>query len=202
MRPKIQLSIHEMELVNNTEWILTKSGILTKVKLLLLALMEQQQEYLQSTTVHFADEVLTTSPKISKGENYNGLPYFILDYPRLFERHNIFAIRTMFWWGNFFSTTLHLSGKYKTIFSDKISAGYELLKRNGFYVCVHDEQWEHHFESYNYTEINKWNKADFANKIDTTSFIKLAHQIPLNKWETVQEILFRQFKVFLDVLTT
>jgi len=200
MQPKIQLSLLEIELVNNTEWILTKTGILKKVKHLLLALQEQQQECLQSPAVYFADEVLKTSPKISKGENYNGLPYFILDYPRLFDHHNIFAIRTMFWWGNFFSTTLHLSGKQKKLFLDKIITGYDLLKQNGFYICVHNEEWEHHFESYNYTEINKWNKDDFANKVTTSSFIKLAHKTPLGEWETVQDILFRQFKVLIDVL--
>ena len=32
--------------------------------------------------------------------------------PAVFSKENIFAIRTMFWWGNFFSISLHVSGKY------------------------------------------------------------------------------------------
>ena len=63
---------------------------------------------------------------------------------------DIFAIRTMFWWGNFFSITLHLSGIYKTMFAQKIIACYELLKETDFFICVHEEQWQHHFEKDNY----------------------------------------------------
>ena len=58
------------------------------------------------------EEVLIQSPKISRGENYNGLPYVMLDYPRCFGKEDVFAMRTMFWWGNFFSITWHLKGKY------------------------------------------------------------------------------------------
>ena len=54
--------------------------------------------------------IVQSTPKIAKGENYLQLPYVLLDYPRCFDKENIFAIRTMFWWGNFFSITLHLSG--------------------------------------------------------------------------------------------
>ena len=42
------------------------------------------------------------SGKISRGENYRGLPYLILDYPAYFSQKDIFAFRTMFWWGHFF----------------------------------------------------------------------------------------------------
>ena len=59
------------------------------------------------------------SPKISKGENYRGLPYVMLDYPRLFGREEVLAIRTFFWWGHGFSVTLHLKGGYR----ERISAG-------------------------------------------------------------------------------
>ena len=38
-------------------------------------------------------EMLFHSPKISKGENYKGLPYVMLDYPRCFGKTDIFAIR-------------------------------------------------------------------------------------------------------------
>jgi len=36
------------------------------------------------------------APKISKGENYEGLPWVILDFPRYFDKENVFAIRCFF----------------------------------------------------------------------------------------------------------
>src|SRR5437762_7300116 len=95
---KIQLSLFEMDLVNNAGWILTKNGIIQKAKQLLLGLQEKQQVYLQLQSSSISAEVLRPSAKISKGENYHGLPYLILDFPRFFEHKDIFAIRTMFWW--------------------------------------------------------------------------------------------------------
>ncbi|MBK5269525.1 MAG: hypothetical protein JJE22_00795 [Bacteroidia bacterium] len=200
-KPKIQLSLYETELVNNAEWILTKNGVLIKVKQLLLNLQEKQLEYLQNLSGSLPEEVLKTSPKISKGENYNGLPYLILDFPRFFDQKNIFAIRTMFWWGNFFSITLHLSGNNKILFSEKIISGYELLKEKEFYICVHEDQWEHHFENYNYVAMDTWNNNDFANKINTSTFIKLAHKFPLKQWNDMQDILLQHFKLIVEVLT-
>jgi hypothetical protein len=79
---KIQLSLFEMDLVNNADWILTKNGIIQKAKQLLLDLREKQQAHLQLQSPYIPAEVLKPSPKISKGENYQGLPYLILDFPR------------------------------------------------------------------------------------------------------------------------
>jgi hypothetical protein len=62
---------------------------------------------------HLFGDIQCLNGKISRGENYQLLPYIILDYPSYFSRNNIFAVRTMFWWGNFFSITLHLSGDHK-----------------------------------------------------------------------------------------
>jgi len=197
---KIQLSLFEMDLINNADWILTKNGIIQKAKQLLMSLQDNQQNHLQSIFPYLPAEILKPSAKISKGENYQGLPYLILDYPRLFDHKDIFAIRTMFWWGNFFSITLHLSGNYKTMFARRIIACYELLKETDFFICVHEEQWQHHFESDNYVQISKRNKDDFEYMISTGSFIKLANKISLRQWDDAQEILFQHFKQIIDVL--
>jgi hypothetical protein len=198
---KIQLSLVEMDLVNNTDWILTKNGIIQKAVKLLGGLLEKQQNYLESHSRYLPEEVLKSSPKISKGDNYRGLPYLILDFPRFFENKNIFAIRTMFWWGNFFSITLHLSGSYKTKFAGKIISSFDLLKEKEFFICIHEEQWQHHFESDNYIPISKWNKNNFEYKVNEGSFIKLANKIPLQKWDDAQEILLQYFKQIIEALT-
>src|SRR6266496_5634658 len=177
---KVQLSSFETELVNNAEWILTKNGIIEKVKQLLTGLQEDQKEYLHSLSNHFPKEILKPSAKISKGENYKGLPYLVLDFPRCFDHKNIFAVRTMFWWGNFFSVTLQLAGDYKIMFENKIISSYEILKQKEFFICVHEKQWEHHFESSNYIQISNCNKDDFVDIIKTNSFIKLANKTSLS----------------------
>jgi len=79
---KIQLSPFEQQLVTNYEWLLTKNGILEKIKGSLGILQQRQQELLQQAGSFLPPEVLTVSAKISRGENYLGLPYLMLDQPR------------------------------------------------------------------------------------------------------------------------
>jgi hypothetical protein len=41
----------------------------------------------------------------------------------------VFAIRTMFWWGNFFSVTLHMKGNYREHFQEKLIGNYALVRK-------------------------------------------------------------------------
>ena len=157
---KIRLSQTEMELVNNAELILTKNTILKKVNGLLGDLQVKQQQVVTLHTAGLPVKVSGSTPKISKGENYKGLPYLILDYPRLFEHANIFAVRTMFWWGNFFSVTLQLSGIYKKEAEEKLIAAYPVLEEKGYYCYINEDQWEQHFEGDGYMQLSEWSKND------------------------------------------
>jgi hypothetical protein len=197
---KISLSAKELQLVTNADWILTKNHITEKVKELLALLLQQQQTLLKKNAFPLPKETAKSSPKISKGENYKGLPYLVLDYPRYFDKENIFAIRTLFWWGNFFSCTLHLSGRYKKDAAPKIISSRSVLLKNDFFICVSDDPWEHHFENDNYAGINKISKKDFEKIIREKSFIKLAQKIPLTQWDDAEKILLDSFKKILTLL--
>jgi len=199
---KIRLSPEEMELVRKADWILTKNAILKKTKWLLEILQEEQQHYLQSSMLQLPEEVLQPPPKISKGENYKGLPYLILDHPRFFRHENIFAIRTMFWWGNYFSITLHLAGEHKKKYSAKIISSYDLLCKRGFYCCVNSDPWEHHFETTNYIQVKGIGKPGFENIVRERSFIKLAQQVPIQQWDTLSVVLYDHFREIILLLTS
>ncbi len=193
MQSKIQLSDLERELLNNPEWILTKNNVIKKAQQLLGLVQENISNYTNANTQIFPKEVAAISPKISKGENYLGLPWLILDYPRYFDKENIFAIRTMFWWGNFFSTTLHLSGKYKELYSKNLINNFEELKKNEFYICVNEDQWHHHLENENYKAVKEFSVTGFRDHISERSFIKLAKKLSLSQWDSAIQILSDEF---------
>jgi len=200
-KAKIRLSPTETELVSNAGWILTKNGILQKAKYILEHLQSEEQEFLHSLAGQLPDEVMRPSPKISKGENYKGLPYLVLDYPRYFEKDNSFAIRCLFWWGNFFSITLHLSGNYKKMYESKIDTSLVLLKEEDFFICISADQWEHHFEIDNYLPLDEMDNAQFKKHISNKKFIKLAKKIPLQQWDNAENILFDSFRRIIHMLS-
>jgi hypothetical protein len=198
-KAKIRLSPSEAELVSNPSWILTKNGIILKIKSMLEYLQSKQQDFLLHNSKTLPTEIIHVPPKISKGENYNGLPYLILDHPRHFQKEGTLAIRSMFWWGHFFSTTLHLSGHYKTLYQEKIVSNLDSFQ-NDFYICIHNEEWEHHFEENNYRKINSMNREELIELINSKDFLKLARKYPLQQFEIVDEFLFETFTVFVKSL--
>lgn len=197
--PKLMLSDEEQQLVNNTHWILTKRVILDKVERLLGDLSDQQKGIIKNEKNWLPQEVCMSSAKISKGENYLQLPYLILDNPRCFDATNIFAVRTMFWWGNFFSVTLHLSGTYKALYQERI---YERLRGNkqDIFICINENQWQHHFEGDNYLSIKQVSPVYLQGLIYEKQFLKLAIKFPLQPWDTIPALLQEGFREIITML--
>ena len=196
---KILLSADEQQLVTNTAWILTKRKIIDKVDLLLGDVSVRQQAVIENEKDWLPAAVVLSTPKIAKGENYLGLPYLLLDYPRCFNSDDIFAVRTMFWWGNFFSITLHLSGNYKERYQQKIMENISAVKQDVF-ICVHESQWQHHFEADNYISIKKLQEDALRKMIVEKPFIKLAISFPLHPWNDIPSLLDGSFTELISML--
>lgn len=195
---KIQFSPAETELMCNTEIILTKNKALGKIRHLLENLQMEMKAHGQTISSFSYPNPFLIDAKISKGENYLGLPYLVLDYPRNFSQENTFAIRTMFWWGNFFSTTLHLSGHYKTAYAPRLESLFNLFAEKGFYAGINDDLWVHHFERNNYIKLEEMGKENFFKHIRSRAHLKMATKISLQNWPALPVGLFESWKVLVD----
>jgi hypothetical protein len=195
---KIQLSPDELELVENASWILTKNRIMGKVYALFGMIAEHMKSELTKNVP--LDASMQTTPKISKGENYQGLPYVILDYPRLFSKEDVFAIRTMFWWANYFSVTLHLKGSYKEMFIGKIGKNISGTPVNDFYISISGDEWMHELDEKNYIQLSQTNSATLENIFSGNSFLKISTKIELNKWNDSEVLLMDSYKKLLRLL--
>jgi hypothetical protein len=193
MPANVKLSKDEMLLVCNSEWILTKQAIISKTVAMFSDIAEQYKEVLVAND--FKDFNLV-EPRVFKGENYRQLPYVMLDFPRAFNKENIFAIRTFFWWGNFFSITLHVSGDHKRKYFNDENV---ILQFKDWNICVNEDEWQHHFDADNYQPLQKINVEEIA-AINERSFIKLAKKIPLNEWNDVYTFLTGNFSEIIKLL--
>ena len=194
---KIHLSQRELELVNNTEWILTKRLIIEKITDYFGGLHEEMKIIMGNLSIVDQKE-FKSNGKISKGENYKGLPYLILDYPGIFEKENMFAIRTMFWWGYFFSITLHVTGHFKKKLQSTSQLVNFLISKD-FYICTNEEEWEHHFEMENYTLAK-----DLDNLLETIaskSFLKISKKLPISDWQNSKTFLLKNFTDLLEIMS-
>lgn len=192
---KIRLSAAEMALVNDAQVILTKNSIVEKT----IALLTGVQEMIALQPI--AEAAYPTPPKISKGENYLGLPYVVLDYPRQANGHDLFFIRSLFWWGHFYSSTLQLSGRYKLQNLDKVIAGYSLFADNNYYAGVATDPWQHHFDNDNYKNISHLSPSGFADILQKAPHIKIAARWSLSEWDMAANHLTASWKLLMRSIT-
>ncbi len=197
----LKLSAEELHLVSNTEWILTKQKIISAVIQIMSELAEAVTPQVKLHEKQIPAEVVSSSPKIAKGENYKLLPYVMLDYPRCFNKENVFAVRTMFWWGNFFSVTLHLSGSYKMQFENHILSSFNLLQQQHFFIGVNEDEWQHNFTADNYIPAAALSIASATALLSAKPFIKIAVKHPLQQWDSMPALLEQSFLNVLKIIS-
>ena len=197
---KIQLSAEELSLVQNAGWLLTKNTIIEKVFALFGEIAHDIRDHVTAKPDFLPAAVLVPSPKISKGENYKGLPWVMCDYPRLFNRQDTFAIRSMFWWGHFFSVTLHLKGVYKEKYQQQLLNNLSLLSEKQFHICISKEEWRHEFEEDNYMPLTQLNSSDVEKILLANDFCKLSAKISLPQWNQSKELLIDLYETIITSL--
>lgn len=192
----VELSKNELELVTSSEVILTKNRIIEKVYALFGSLSEEYRCIMDAHAHNLPPEIFEKAPKIYRGEQYLGLPYVMMDYPRLFGKNEVFAIRSFFWWGNHFSITLQISGRYIQMYSANILLQLNRRKQEDWFVGVNDSAWEHHFDEDNYTLLRNFSLPALNNK----PFIKIAKKIPLAEWVNARPFFVTSYNELLEIV--
>lgn len=140
-------------------------------------------------------ELQEVHPKISKGENYLGLPWVMLDYPRRFGKTDVFAVRCFFWWGNYFSFNLQLQGRYQQLYADRLKTFLD-REPDGWQVSTGSDPWQHHIDTGDYQPYNN------GMQLEQLPFLKLAKKIPLNRWDETYDFLVETFSETVTCLSS
>ncbi len=174
----------------DTDWILTKNAIIQKVYDLFGEASIAYRAAIDQYPLFEKELVLTRSPKISKGEQYESLPWVMLDYPRYYHAGDSFGIRTFFWWGNGFSITIQLSGIFLKHYAGIIQQYLDnnALSEN-WLIGVGNDPWQHHFREDNYQPYTKREGL----LLEELSFIKLTKRFPLSQWDDILVLLKKNF---------
>ncbi|CAN5599844.1 hypothetical protein BH11BAC1_BH11BAC1_15960 [soil metagenome] len=197
---KITFSETELEAITQPGFFYTKHAALQKV-MELLSETERAIRQIVLTQPQIGVHTNIESPKIFRGENYKLLPYMMLDYPRKFTTETVFAFRSMFWWGNEFSFTLHLQGEAWKFYSEAIIGQIGELKGSDFYCCVNKSPWQYHFEPDNYLPLEEiLTNGKWLADLQAADFIKLSRKISVNDFQRVPEYAAETFALLLKIL--
>lgn len=173
------LTDKELGYLADQDFLLTKRQVTGKIIRLLADLEKDLKAVIAGSAYDFPPGCQLQAGKISKGENFRDLPYVILDYPRLFARGAVFAYRTMFWWGNFFSNTLHVSGAGLDYMPSDIS----ITTQPELYVQYEGDPWDHSLGSA--MKVDSIETSLFEDQ--KVAFVKLSQKIPLEEYMNVKD---------------
>ena len=197
---KIQLSEDELLLMQNSDWILTKNRIIEKVSGGFGSLVLRMQQQLAGFQQLHNDVVVPGSAKISRGEKYQGLPYVILDYPRIFGKEDILAIRTLFWWGNYYSVTLHVKGIWQKVVLQKLIVHLDHLNTNLFYISFSGDEWSHNILDADYIRLQQVSQEEILQELPAKAFLKLTSKVEIGAWSTIEKKLFELFLNLVELI--
>jgi hypothetical protein len=192
----------EFYLLTNKDIYLKIQTLEAKVTDLFGEIAKTLEPKVQNFNVNLPHELRSKNPKISRGNNYNGLPWTILDYPRNFEKTGVFAIRLLCLRGKSFIVTLHLSGNFYRNYKSSIFEKLELFKQHHYLITQGNSEWDHVITSENYSEIpsSKNEMDEIKNKIELIQYIKFAKAISFNQWENLISTIETEYNFLLSSL--
>jgi hypothetical protein len=153
-----------------------------------MLILGESHEHLKDLVEGLPESVLKSGPKISRGENYNGKPWMVLDFPRDFSKDGVFAFRVLFLFGDAVHCTFLLSGKYLEQYRTSIIATSSKEELKDLAVCYEGDMWVNHVTDA-YEPFNRC-KENLAN----CEFIKAGKKIPFEEWEKIPTLTNEFFK--------
>ena len=189
----MRFSKEEFKIIQNSKFFYTKASVTKKMDALLAKTRDAIKSIIKKKKIVFSKHVDYKTGKIFRGENYNGLPYLILDYPKYFGKDSVYAFRTLFWWGKIFSCTMHISPAPKKM-------NCKQLLKKGIYFCVNDNPWQYHYEKDNYILIDKLSEKKIESILKKNNFVKLSRKINLKDYRKLPEFSKESFSILSSAL--
>ena len=190
----VELSSEEIIVFQNADFLFTKNKVIEKLQTALGQIAQEYQTIVKNefSISHIMD---IENPKISKGEQYEGLPYLMLDYPCIFTKTDIFAIRSFVWWGNYFSIELLLKGQRQSKWEMQLIS-MPILQN--WHIDPSISQWSH---TWNHDKAAMLKDVDNSNYV-VKDFFKLSKQLPLSEWQNMADFFVTNFRELCQAISS
>lgn len=195
-----KFTTQELDLASDPTILLIKYRMMEKVWDFLEEMQKDIRKQIEVLNEELPKELNLAHGKISKGENYKCLPYMMLDFPAYFTKDDVLAFRTMFYWGNFISSTFHLQGRFVKRYGMALIEYFMDFK--GVYFCINNSPWEYHYKTNNYVSLNETSSEEMEDHFQNTDFIKLSIKFPVYEMPERKQDLINFLMTGLKVIQT
>lgn len=132
------ISQEQLSFLSNKENFRLKNQVDASVSKLLYEFQNTISELLDQNQYSLPTKLSKLPSKVTKGNNLNGFPFQVSDFPSAFNKSDIFSFRTTIWYGHFFSFSLILCGKTK----QNHVVNFRKLVNKGYSFVSNEAIWE------------------------------------------------------------
>lgn len=202
-RNKIKFSDRELKFIGESETILLQKSIIEKMVRLFAGFQKTLHTYCEDTRFFHLYPPEPGEVNLTRGNNYKGLPYVVLDYPKLISKEDIFNFRTFFWWGSGISSSLHLEGKSLESFRAELIANAGQLSAVGNFFLTGKDSWVQDLSDSNYIKTDNFNTEELRDLLKNSEFVRLASPFSgkLNE-KDFNQFGLENFKFLISLLRT
>jgi len=186
------LTKKEFHFLENEMYPKTKQRVIQKLCKHFADIGDSLKENVKIENKILKSGIQNSSFKITKGENYKGLPYVVLDYPQIKSKEFTVLFRTMFWWGKYISLNLILK---TSLFNTEKLAG-EILKTEFRKLKMYsgEDIWENDLSDKGFILVKKLTEKQIQKIISEQKFIKVSLKIPFKRLDKLDSIALEFYK--------
>lgn len=200
MQADLHFAPEELALMFDTEIFPLKHRVHHK----LYTLFETLKNTLKDTEIHrqfpFPEGTDTQTGKISRGENFAGYPWAMLDFPRLFNKDNTFAFRSMFWYGHYFSISLLLRGTSAEFFLPALLQHMEEPVEGGIFCSLDKDPWAHSLDSKMQVPLHRLGTNALTAHVRQMHYLRLSFRCKAKQPEKIVEEMRGYYAILLGML--
>lgn len=188
----------ELEVASDTNFFDVKRELTTKIVMTL----EQYGEILLQEIISpmlQKQGIQRVGVKVSRGENFKGYPYIVLDCPKLQNTNTEIICRTIFRWGHSWSLHFTVQGKTFERINKSLPDFLNVLATD-WLVYTGENIWEQDTDSVFFVPMFSISEAAFTQTIKRQVFCKIATKINLSdavEWPPFPQ---QKYQVLFDLL--
>ncbi len=193
-------SSEEIELLQNSEMFVLKRKIFEKLSQQAGCVIDSLKAANHKNGFKFPDYVNLTNGKISKGENYEQLPWMMIDFPFYFSKQKSFAFRTFIGWSKGVTCSLLLTGECLNHYEGVLRNNLQMLNNMNVGFCEHPHPWVHNFDCNQQNFVEHLDSARVAAHISHHDYIKLSCFLPMSEIEHLEMFAQRTYTILMSSL--
>ncbi|MDN5211537.1 hypothetical protein QQ020_05730 [Fulvivirgaceae bacterium BMA12] len=190
----------ELIYLQDTDFLKTKKLIIRRIIALFERIQVDTLDLISHRNLTLPEGVSPKSGKVTRGENYKDLPFVVLDCPRFFDKKNIFAYRSIFWWGNYLSNHFLIKGHYLDRYRDRFLHSRPLIEDEELYLDLSEDPWNHDLTDSNFIRFSALSQSELNEKLKHLDFLKLVWRYELSQWKEFHQASLENFLIISQVL--